>query len=79
MWNRFIVVCYALKHSSALELEDWNVKRNKNIITKLKDKRRQAFFMEEGNDIIICDEFVYPIDIRLVSYTFEYSTDLQWK
>ena len=35
--------------------------------------------MEEGNDIIICDEFEYPIDIRLVCYTFEYSTDLQWK
>ena len=32
--------------------------------------------MEEGNDIIICDEFEYPIDIRLVCYTFEYSTDL---
>ena len=31
--------------------------------------------MEEGNDIIICDEFEYPIDIRLVCY----STDLQLK
>ena len=35
--------------------------------------------MEEGNDIIICDEFEYPLDIRLVCYTFEYSTDLQSK
>ena len=40
---------------------------------------RQALCMEEGNDIIICDEFEYPLDIRLVCYTFEYSTDLQRK
>ena len=40
---------------------------------------RQALCMEEGNDNIICDEFEYPLDIRLVCYTFEYSTDLQRK
>ena len=39
----------------------------------------QALCMEEGNDIIICYEFEYPIYIRLVCYIFEYSTDLQWK
>ena len=33
---------------------------------------RQALCMEEDNDIITCDEFEYPLDIRLVSYTFEY-------
>ena len=33
---------------------------------------RQALCMEEGNDIIICDEFEYPLDIRLVCYTFKY-------
>ena len=40
---------------------------------------RQALCMEEDNDTIICDEFEYPLHIRLVCYTFEYSADFQRK